>query len=436
MAVAIDRRALGRGLEATWRDLPTAVRWGAAVAVAFGLLVLRRPETVFRASFFYEDGQVFYIGAYFGGFFEQLGRAYAGYLNVLPRIVAALEWTVPPAYAPVVGNVIALGAVALLAAFIASDRLANVFPDRRTRIVLAALLLLLPGSWETLGSITLVQWYVAIYLVAVAIANPPSRRAFQAVEAIVVAGASLTGPFAILFAPLFWARAFIRRDRWSATLAGIVSVCGAVQLVILSASGQRSAAIPDAAAVLTDLANRLWSTMLGGLWVSGAETLGLDPRLVGLASIALVVALLVVWMSVPRVPRIVFAYAAAAIVATTVLDQPHGFPDSPYLAGRYFLVPAFCVAVAVACQVGTSAGRSRAVAIAGLVVSGVFLFGIVGDARLPAHPDYGWPQRSACVGGEAPCTAPVEFPAAWTIHWPGSGGTYVQPGREGTRSEP
>ena len=211
-------------------DGPAAVRWAAVVALAFCLLLLRRPETLFRASFFYEDGQVFYVGAYFGGFgSSRLGGAYAGYLHIVPRVVGGARDG--PCRRPTrrcVGNVIALGVVALLAAFIASNRLSNVLPDRRTRIVLAALLLLLPGSWETLGSITLVQWYVAIYLVA-----GRDRRAAERVahsrrsRATLVAGACLTGPFSILFAPLFWARALVRRDRWSAVLAGHrVGLCG------------------------------------------------------------------------------------------------------------------------------------------------------------------------------------------------------------------
>jgi hypothetical protein len=419
-----------------WLDLPSTVRWASFVAVALLVLVLRRPETLTKAAFFYEDGQVFYVGAYFGTFLDQLTRAYAGYLVVIPRLAAALEWTVPVPYAPLVGNLIALAAVALLAAFIASDRLSNVFPDRWMRILLAALLVLLPGSWETLGSITLIQWYVAIYLVLVAIAMPPTRRSFKAIEGIVVGCAGLTGPFSILFAPLFWARALILRDRWSATLAAIVSLCGAVQIALLTASGERSAALPDPAVMVAALTARLWATMIGGHWMSGALSIGLDPRLVAAATIALVGALIVVWAKTPRVPRFAFGYAAAVIVGSTILDQPRGFPDSPYLAGRYFLLPAFCVAIAVAVLLADSQRRAPLTRIAVLAVSGLFLVGIVGDARLPAHPDYGWADRSACIGGPDPCQVPVEFPNAWTIHWPGSGGTYSQPGTEGIREEP
>jgi hypothetical protein len=406
------------------------------VTAALVLLVLRRPETVLRPAFFYEDGQVFYVGAYFGGVLEQLGRAYAGYLVVIPRIVAELEWLVPVAVAPLVGNLISLVAVALLAAFIASDRLSNVFPERWTRLLLAALLILLPGSWETLGSITLIQWYAAIYLVAVAIAAPPSRRSFEVVEAIVVTCAGLTGPFAILFMPLFWVRAAVRRDRWSGVLAAIVSVCAAVQLAILVASGERSAGLPDLGVAVGNLSYRLWATVLGGRWTSGLTSIGVDPLVVGAATVVLLAALVVVWTRVPRVPRLAFGYAALAVIASTILDQPQGFPESPYLAERYFIIPAFCVAIAVVSVLADRERRGPAIRGAGVIVAGLLLVGIVGDARLPAHPDYGWAERSACIGGPDPCRVPVEFPNAWTIHWPGSGGTYSQPGTEGMRDEP
>ena len=65
--------------------------------------------------------------------------------------------------------------------------------------------------------------------------------------------------------------------------------------------------------------------------------------------------------------------------------------------------------------------------MAALAVGGLLILGVVGDFRLPARPDYRWAERSGCIGGPVPCDVPVEFPNLWTIHWPGSSGTYVQP---------
>src|SRR6186997_3401462 len=91
-----------------FRALPRALRWCVFIVVAFGILLLRRPGALANAAFFYEDGQVFYVGAFFGDFLDQLFRQYEGYLHLAPRFVAALERLVPPPSAPLVGNAVSL----------------------------------------------------------------------------------------------------------------------------------------------------------------------------------------------------------------------------------------------------------------------------------------------------------------------------------------
>jgi hypothetical protein len=410
-----------------WSRLHPAARWTAVLAVAFAVLVLRRPENLLRAEFFYEDGQVFYVGAWFGSVLEQIGREYAGSFHVVPRIVAALERLVPVASAPLLGNAISLGIVAALAAYVASDRLSEALPDRRVRILLAVLLLVLPGSWETLGSITLIQWYLGLFLVFASLASRPTRVSFAAVELVAVAAASLTGPIGLLLAPLYWLRLWSKRDRWSGGLAGLVTAAGLLQLVVLLLSGERSALVPTTDGIAAVFTSRLWSSVIGGLWSSRLMQIGVDPRLVVVGSVALIAALLLAWRGVPRLARIAFAYAAAVIVASTLADQPAGFPASTYISSRYFLVPTACVALAVACLLGQMERPSNASRVAAFGVAGLFVLGIAGDLRLPPHSDLDWPQRSACIGGPSPCEVPVEFPDIWTIHWPGSAGTYVQP---------
>ena len=138
--------APSRSLATRAQSLPPIVGWLAFVLLAIAIVVLRRPESLTNAAFFYEDGQVFYIGAFFGSPLDQLTRQYEGYLHLIPRLVAMLERLVPPASAPLIGNAIALLVVVGVAAYIASGRLENVIPGRRTRVLLAIVFLLLPGA--------------------------------------------------------------------------------------------------------------------------------------------------------------------------------------------------------------------------------------------------------------------------------------------------
>src|SRR4029078_5704658 len=90
-------------------------RWAVTVGVfilAFGLAVARRPSSVLRPEVFNEDGQVFFLGTFFGSVVETLFRTYQGHLHLVPRLVALLERVVPISSAPLVSNIASLLVVA------------------------------------------------------------------------------------------------------------------------------------------------------------------------------------------------------------------------------------------------------------------------------------------------------------------------------------
>ena len=416
-----------------WSWAPWA-RHLAIFATSFAVVLLRRPETLTRAEFWNEDGQVFYVGSFFGSAFEQLMRSYAGYLHAVPRLVAWLERLVDVSMAPLVGNAIALLVVAGIATWIASDRLANVLPSRAARLTLAVLLILLPGSWETLGSITLVQFYLGTFLVVASLADgAPRARWAQVVEIGAIALAALTGPISILLATLYLGRAWINRDRWAMTTAAVVVGCALLQLDAI-ALGTRSPEIPMLAGAAALLLARAWSTVIGDFWLGGA--IQAQPGIVIVLVATAVLAGLAILASTRLIMRIrlTIAYVAAASVAAALTGDVATFPESSFLGSRYFVIPTFLVALGLVAWAGSRPSaaprlaRSRDLAgLAGVALGGLFVLGIVGDFSLPRHATHDWALRSQCIGGPAPCDVPVEYPNAWTIHWPGSGGPYVQP---------
>jgi hypothetical protein len=416
-----------------WSSVPWA-RHLAIFAAGLAVVILRRPETLTRAEFWNEDGQVFYVGSFFGSAFEQLTRSYAGYLHAIPRIVAWFERLVDVSIAPLVGNTVALAIVAGIATWIASDRLASVLPSRPARLALAALLVLLPGSWEALGSITLVQFYLGIFLIVASLADAaPRHRWAQAVEigAIVLAG--LSGPFSVLVLPLYLGRAWIRRDRWATITASVVGACALLELVTI-VLGTRSPEIPTLAGAAALLLARGWATIIGDFWLGAAIQAQLGIVLVLVATAALVGLALAAATRLSVRIRLTIAYAAASSIAAALTGDVATFPESSFLGSRYFLIPTFLFAFGLVAWAGSrpstalSGLRQRDVAsLAGIMIGGLFVLGIVGDFSLPGHATHDWALRSQCIAGPAPCEVPVEYSNAWTIHWPGSGGPYVQP---------
>src|ERR1017187_995003 len=88
--------------------LTPAVFWSLAIAVTGILLVLRRPDAVFHAQFWAEDGVVWYADAYNLGALRALLHTRDGYLQTLPRLGAMVALWAALLRAPLVMNLIAL----------------------------------------------------------------------------------------------------------------------------------------------------------------------------------------------------------------------------------------------------------------------------------------------------------------------------------------
>ena len=78
-----------------------------AGAVLFVAVVARRPDVVFGAQFYAEDG-LFYSAAYNEGIRASLGEPVAGYFYVTARLAAALSQFVPFQFGPLLFNLLAV----------------------------------------------------------------------------------------------------------------------------------------------------------------------------------------------------------------------------------------------------------------------------------------------------------------------------------------
>ena len=404
------------------RWLPTLVLGS---ALAFVVLVARRPETVTRAEFYAEDGRVFFLGTYFGDPGEVLLRTYNGYLHAVPRLVGMAERLVPMEVAPGLANMISLLVVALVAGYLASDRLAPLLPDRRARLVAAAGFVILPATQETLGSIAFIQAYLLVVLAAVAMADPPRSRGGRALEATAVALSALSTPVAIVLAPLHWLR--LRRYGSSVlTTTVAVTAAGVAQLVVLVASGPGATAPTDIAQGIQAVVLRLVvEPVTGALWPRLAIVTGV-PAWVGLIAAVLLGGLLVIAAtSVDRrlaLGLVAIAWVVGVLGIVRASDFSAGLLD-PFIFQRYFVLAGWAAVVVIA---NGLFAESPAVRRAALVLAVVFVAGATADFRLPARPDLGWPARSVCIGGPAPCDVPVFPTDSFTIRWPGPAGAYDQ----------
>jgi len=216
----------------------------AIFVITFLLVTSRRPDALFRAQFWGEDGNVFYADAYHLGWFPAVFHTHAGYFHLVPRLVAALALLVPLYRAPLLMNVIAIAAYALTVNLLLSSRSAA-WGSLGFRALLAVGYLALPVNTEILGVFTDVQWVLVISALILVVGAIPHTTPTRIADVCFLLACGLSGPFCFFLLPIAVIVACVKRERWRWMPVGVLAFCAVIQawaLVFLSA-GTRSAVL-------------------------------------------------------------------------------------------------------------------------------------------------------------------------------------------------
>lgn len=387
--------------------------WGRArmplfLATGFALLVARRPEMLLKPEMYAESAPVFYVPTFFNDMATLIATPYAGYLHLVPRIVASVDRLVVPQAVPMLEAFVSNVGIVLIAGFIASDRLAVVLPDRRSRYVLAAMVLATPTAREVLGIEVNLQVYGAAYLVALSAARPATNWVWRAVDTVGVVLAGLSGPFALLLLPLF----LIRRTWVSAA----VGACAATQLLVALTNPQRSFAVPDISDAAGAVATRINAAVLGpipGQLLPHALAAGLIVLIVLAAAPERVRA----WGPLTFGACVVGGIGLAADgVAEEVSRNALSFE-------RFFVLAPLAVAAIAVTGVTSHRRRTR---VSAQLLGMLLLAGVLLHLRVPGLPDGNWPAESSCIGSSTSCVVEV-VPRRFSFMWPGIDGAYPPP---------
>ena len=88
------------------------------------------------------------------------------------------------------------------ALYLLSSRMARFLPSFPARAAVALVYVALPASAETHVNLTNSHWHLALAAVCILVAAPAATAWSRALDALLLALFSLTGPFSILFLPL------------------------------------------------------------------------------------------------------------------------------------------------------------------------------------------------------------------------------------------
>jgi hypothetical protein len=194
-------------------QLPSTVLLGLCAAI----LVARRPDALTHAQFWAEDGNIFFLQDRELGWRAVL-EPYAGYLHLIPRLVAAAAGMLDPTHAPLIYALVA-GAGTL---HVCALPLLRALPSWGNWAGAAALaVVLVPDAREVLWVLTNLQWVMAPGLMLLALGTPPAGTAGRVHDVLMTLLAGLTGPLVVVIAPLFCWRAWRSRTAHATVLAAV-----------------------------------------------------------------------------------------------------------------------------------------------------------------------------------------------------------------------
>jgi hypothetical protein len=397
----------------------------AIFAVACVLLITRRPDAIFHAQFWAEDGHAWFADAYNFGWWTAMFRTGDGYFQTLPRFAASLALLAPLSLAPLVLNLIAIAVQALPANLLLSPR-SSAWGSLRFRILLACVYLVLPNTREMDAIVTNSQWVLSLSAFLTLVASAPKGFAGRRFSIAFLLLCGLTGPFCAFLLPVALFLAWRRRDSWRRLQAGVLVMCCLIQawgLLIVNPSGRSHysalGASPELFARL--LAGQVYlGTLLGsnGLDAIPGRRILILFIFVAIAGTAIIAVCFVKSAIEMKLLLIFSAFLLAASLISPNCSPSNGVSSWEMLAGaggiRYWFFPTLAFAWSL-----LWCFRSRLLLLR--IVSAPLLllmcFGIVRDWEHPAFPDLHFAEdaeRIESVPVGMAVTIP-ENPQGWTI---------------------
>lgn len=389
----------------------------AGLVLVGALLVLNRLPVDQWNLLWAEDGRVFLQSAYRAGPLENAFTGYAGYMHLVPRVLAELVAAASPIgvsglWMNIAGAAVWAGMAAVVFAFL-RDRL-----PLALRILMWAIVVFIPiGSQEAATNVANSHWFltVGLFVVLSARIGTPTRAV---VAAIVVFSAVASDPLTLLFTPLVIARAAGLRS-WRENVPGIAFVvAAALQVwVILHSVRNTSTLIEPLGLLRAYLIRVVWGSFTGD--TSGNDLYhawGGRAILVVAACILLaMLALMVIRRrrSAPAALALLTSVGYFGVVGAMTWVQVMNTPslDEVTRGSRYLIVPvllfllAVVMVVAVWLPVRAAAGSRPRVSpwIATALIASVLATPAVLDYQTPGYKANNPDNQAAVSAAERRC---------------------------------
>ncbi len=393
------------------RTLPPV--WWAIVAAYF-LLIAHKPWALTTPQLWAEDGSVHLVDNDKHGA-GALFLPYRGYLHLLPRVIAwGVSRVSDVAQWPLLYNSAALFvAVALFVRF-TSPRL-----ELPGKLWLILAFVLAANTGEVFLNLTNLHWLTAFFLLLQTLIARPTTTSQRVGDLAILAVVGLTGPFVIVFLPLFVARWWREKNRDTLIVLLVAGACAATQAWFVATTGRQHFTQPAEPWHLSMLLTVVGSRLV--VWPLFGTRAALALPWPALAAIGVgSIGALALWALRPdprRALRLQILVALALITPATLLRIRPDTWETPDLANgdSYFFIPRILLAWLLIWELDA---RPRFVALAarGLCLVAVLLE--LPHHAEPAPPDYHWADHCDAIRRGVPAKIPI-LPEGWVLDYPG-----------------
>lgn len=397
---------------------------GVIFVFAFMVFVARRPDAVFHAQFWAEDGHVWFANAYNLGWWTALFHTQDGYYQTLPRLGAALALLVPLALAPLVMNSIAIAFQVLPINILLSSR-SSVWGSLRNRCLMATIYLALPNIREMDAIITSSQWVLALCVFLLLVASPPVEMIDKTWDTLLILLCGVTGPFCLFLFPIAGFQAWRNRSAWRwipLALLGGSTLIQAWGLLVVDRVGRSHAVLGANPGLFTRLVGGqvFLATLLGANGLSALSSPGVFKLLLCSAIIGFAV-IAVCFMRASMEMKLYLLLTSVLLAASFI--SPAAYPPPgvtrwellTHAGGvRYWFFPSLAFAWSLLFLLRSQRRTLRAVVVVLLLV---MCFGIVRDFELPAFSDLHFSEDAKRIESAPAGTAFTipENPYGWDI---------------------
>jgi hypothetical protein len=359
-------------------------RWQAVVFAATLIAIFSRlPGALIHPQFFAEDGWVWYQQAYNLGWLRAVTITQAGCVQMLPRLVAGITLLFPMQWAPFIMN-LSGAVVQVLPVTAILSRRCTPWGPLPLRMLMALLYIVIPNAPEVHIVLTNAMWHLAVLQVLLAFSRPPLSWRGRVTDIVLFGIGALSGPFCLLLTLPVAAYYWIRRQRWTLVILGILFLGVIIQVFSLAHSLRNPASQPLGAS-----AQSLLRIIAGNIFVNsmiGSGGAYLPLWLLVVAAIGGFAIVICAWQSSPLALRLFTAFTVFALAASLrdplITGSTTRWEELADVAGiRYWFLPSLMFLWAAAwCAWG---GKNVLVRYAG---AAVLLLTTIGIARKWSYP--------------------------------------------------